>query len=165
MVDIAEWFSGRLPADFYHLMVGEKLGYGISRSVYAVNQNPGWVFKFETATRTFQNIMEWEIWQAIKDHPETAKWLAPCHFISDNGMVLIQSRTRKIEFYEMPTEVPAFVTDMQEKNWGLIDGKPVLHDYGYTHLLWNARKARLKKHDEHEAIQREFMQKFQKATD
>jgi hypothetical protein len=155
IVEIEDYFTGRLSMDFCHLIIGDKIGYGISRHVYSCNQNPRWVFKFETNVHTFQNVMEWELWQAIKDKPEAAKWIAPCEYISDNGMVLIQHKTKPMEIKDMPLKVPSWIVDMDLKNWGLIDGKPVLHDYGFTQLLSNAAKGRLKKHDYHAEIEKE----------
>ena len=146
MADVADFFESRLAVDFLYMSVGNKIGYGISRLVYECKLNPDWVWKFETATNTFQNVMEWEIWMAVKDKPDVAKWLAPCQYISDNGVVLLQSRTRGISEDEVPKMVPSWICDSEPKNWGMLKGQPVIHDYGYTHLLENASKQmRMKK--------------------
>ena len=67
--------------DFGFAFCGAKLGAGIGREVYECAIDPSKVVKIETASQSFQNVIEWETWHRLKDGPH-GKWLAPCRFIS-----------------------------------------------------------------------------------
>lgn len=150
--DIDGYFNGPIPQDFFRMMCGDRIGHGVSRTVYACRLDPKFVIKFEATITTFQNVMEWELWSALKKTP-MEKWLAPCDFISPCGTVLIQRKTQPIDPADIPKRVPAWVCDMDVHQWGRFDGRAVLHDYGYTYLLTNARRARLKDHTYLEKIE------------
>ena len=113
------------------LILGEKLGGGISRQVFEYALNDKYVVKIEDRSQSFQNIIEWEVWHHLKGCKATARWLAPCHYISPNGIVMIQERTMPMRPNERPKRVPSWLTDIKPDNWGLLNGKPVCHDYGF----------------------------------
>ena len=149
----AEYFqSGSSTArDLFNAMIGKRLGGGVSRVVYEAMLNDKYVLKFEYGA-TFQNVMEWEIWSAVEkdDSPGSAKhWLAPCQAISPNGLILIQRKTTPLRQEEMPEKVPSWACDVGLKIWGMLDGKPVLHDYGYTHFLGTHTLSRQKNNPHH----------------
>lgn len=120
--------------DFGYLFCGERLGQGIGREVFVLATDPTKVVKIETQAQSFQNILEWEAWHAAKDGP-TAKWLAPCHFISPSGIVLIMDRTQPLRRGEEPDRMPVWLTDFKRTNYGLLNGRVVCHDYGTARAL------------------------------
>jgi hypothetical protein len=129
--------------DLETLFLGKLLGKGVSRKVYLCRQDTEHVLKVEDVQGWFQNVLEWEIWNEVK-HTKWAKYFAPCISISDNGQILIQQRTRPIE-KSLKLRLPDFFSDLKLDNIGLLDGKPVVHDYGISTFLGSAlRRARLK---------------------
>jgi len=121
--------------DFVSSFCGKLLGCGIGRQVYEFALDHEKVIKIETSAQSFQNTIEWETWRNLKDTP-SAKWLAPCHWISSSGIVLVMQKTRPFCPGEEPEQMPAWLSDFKRENYGIIDGKPVCHDYG-TNLLLN----------------------------
>ena len=121
----------------FNLLCDEVIGRGMSRTVYSSKLLPGHVIKCETAYGKFQNVMEWETWQRVKDTP-LSRWFAACKDISGDGTVLIMERTSQPTPKEFPAEVPHFLCDYKRKNYGMSaefrggGGKRffVCHDYG-----------------------------------
>lgn len=135
-----------LMTDLVDTLCGEHLGTGISRQVFICATDPRWVVKLETGTPgTFQNVKEWVVWEALRHHEPSARWLAPCRSISENGRVLLQRRTNTMPDHLRPTHVPRWATDLQPCNWGMLNGRPVMHDYGMTLLTSHGAVERLKK--------------------
>lgn len=137
MSDIgSEYFSGNtICRDTFDLLVGERLGRGVGREVFACALSPELVLKFEVKGKSFQNALEWEVWQTFQYAPKLAKWLAPCVAISACGSVLVQKRTYPLRESALPRSVPSWLSDLKPDNWGELDGLPVCHDYGYPHGL------------------------------
>lgn len=149
-----------LPAEEWHklykdgflgIIVGELLGEGMTRYVYACNvkiDGHEVVIKIETGHGFFQNAVEYRMWEYLKDE-KIAQWLAPCLHISTCGKVLIQRRTQPMRDEEYPVMIPNMFTDQKKGNFGLLDGRPVCHDYGMMPLppLNVIKDARLKKAD------------------
>ena len=77
----------------FNLLCGTRINWGMSRTVYECTLLPDCVVKVETGSQHFQNVMEWETWQIVKGAP-ASRWFAACRWISPNGKVLIQERTR-----------------------------------------------------------------------
>lgn len=127
------YFDGTLRNDLFRLVCGEMLGYGVARQVYRCILDPSVVIKFESRSQSFQNILEWDVWQAIQ-RTDLAKWFAPCVQIGAAGAVLIMKKTEPIRVEELPKRIPNFLTDLKPANWGIYEGRPVVHDYG-LHLL------------------------------
>jgi hypothetical protein len=129
------------------LVVGECVGTGYQRHVYAIKGRNDLVMKIEHS-QAFNNVTEWLVWQAVKGTPN-AKWFAPCFEISHDGKALIQSRTQvftRTSFIEAVSSIPVFFDDVHYGNWGMLDGHPVCHDYGYNHFIEiAARTTRMKK--------------------
>lgn len=140
------YFNGSINRDFFDVMCGKLLGSGVGREVYVSRLDPTLVVKFEVGQRSFQNAMEWETWEELQHHKPSAKWLAPCVSISPCGMVLIQKRTQPLGTLRPPM-IPIWATDTKVGNWGTLNGKPVMHDYGKTLLLGRGAATRLKKAD------------------
>lgn len=136
----------------FNLPCGEVVGRGMSRTVYDSPLLPNSVIKVETGAHRFQNVVEWETWQRVRDTP-ASRWFAACEWISADGIVLVMQRTRPPAPSEFPDRVPLYLTDMKRTNYGMVgerhggDGKQFLvcHDYG-THLLFeHGMTKRLKK--------------------
>lgn len=135
-------------ADFIGLMLGRKLGGGMSRVVYECALDPNLVVKIEQRTGHFQNVVEWEMWNALSGM-KAAQWLAPCRTISACGTVLLQVRTTPARKGELPERMPIWLTDFKQGNYGMLGGRLVCHDYGASGaiLMSNAAGKRLQRAD------------------
>ena len=130
-------FVGRRSEEFLAFMLGERLGTGQYRVVYQANWDPDLVVKIEhyASERVFSNVCEWTIWNELKAFGKPRKWLAPCHFISQDGNFLVQRKVEPLTKPEqMPKKIPAFLQDCHLGNFGLYEGRVVCHDYAFTHL-------------------------------
>ena len=135
----------------FGLLCGEKIGYGMSRTVFECKLLPGYVVKVETTPRIFQNIIEYETWMIVRC-TEASRWFAECRWISPTGRILIQERTRPPAPQEFVEKVPIWFTDLKRTNWGMAltdrDNKQYLvcHDYGTSLMLQEGtRSKRMKK--------------------
>lgn len=134
-----EWSQG-VTLDLHKLFLGQRLGGGLSREVFEFAYDPRYVVKIET--QYFQNVTEMQVWGAVKD-TEWAKWFAPVKSISGFGSVLIMRRTseptprQKVNF---PDKLPDFLADSRVENWGILNGRWVMHDYGFMRFITNGLK-------------------------
>ena len=112
------------------LFLGKIIGQGSCRTVYELEIDKTKVVKHEGNGERFQNVVEARIWSEIMNAPYFAKWFAPIHHISPNGMFVIQDKVDKIPDSQYPTEIPAFFADTKYENFGLLNGKFVCFDYG-----------------------------------
>ena len=143
-LDHEQWGSV-VKNDFIRTFLGDRLGFGVARQVYALHGQTALVAKIETTAQSFQNITEWQLWHEVQFTP-WARWFAPCRRISPCGIVLIQERTRPLPPGELPKELPDFFTDLKPENFGLIDGQVVCHDYALHLASSNGlSKARVRK--------------------
>ncbi|MDO8742028.1 MAG: hypothetical protein Q7J45_00625 [bacterium] len=138
--------SEHIHKEAFNLLCGELIGHGMSRQVFACLLRDDLVVKTESDSRRFQNVVEWETWQRVKDTP-MAIHFAPCHSISPCGSVLVMSRTRPAGLDEFPKLMPAFLCDFKRTNYGVIAGKKgattfVCHDYGTSLLFENGMTKR-----------------------
>ena len=139
-------FTGIISVDLCNLMCGKWLGGGIGRGVYALGIDESLVIKIETASTSFQNIMEWETWTSLElDETDAMDWFAPCHFISPCGTILIQARTKPMDKSQAPKKLPAFFTDVKYQNFGWYEGRIVAHDYGYNKFVSLGSKCKLRR--------------------
>jgi hypothetical protein len=125
-----------------NMVLGEKIGTGAYRDVYANALDPELVVKVEMQKGSFANILEWEFWQHNRHEPSVRKFLAPCVHISDSGLVLIQRRTYPLSSKKsLPKKVPSIIDDVHEGNWGHLGfgGPVVCHDYGNLNLSQKGR--------------------------
>lgn len=134
------------------LMLGNKIGEGVSRKVYVMNDPRGWGWSLETTVPAhldglsdeagspfvikveepggrFQNVQEWAVWTWVRGSP-MAKWFAPCVAISPCGLYLIQHRVEPLRPKDRPKLLPEFLVDVHRHNLGLYDGRVVCCDYG-----------------------------------
>lgn len=115
--------------DFLTLFCGDFLGSGIGREVYVLRTDPTKVVKIEMRSESFQNVTEWQTWEALKN-THCSKWLAPCQFISACGICLIQDRVDPLTDKHKRRKIPEWLTDMKTDNFGLIGDQVVARDYG-----------------------------------
>lgn len=125
--------------------IGEQIGSGAYRRVYALRCDPKCVIKIEHAGHEFCNINEMQVWRQVKDTP-IEDWFAPCEQIDEIGLTLIQRRTIPFQCEKEFKEainlyrdgvIPDFFDDVHHGNFGMMDGLPVCHDYGFNHFLRN----------------------------
>lgn len=128
----------------FNLLCGEQIGRGMSRQVFECALVPGCVVKIETDPQRFQNIIEWETWRIVSCM-SASRWFAECRWISPNGRILIQERTRPAGIGELPDKVPVWFSDLKRSNWGMAPSQKrggaagkewaVCHDYGTSLML------------------------------
>ncbi len=120
-------------ADAFNLLCGERINYGAHRTVYHCRLDPTCVVKVEQEAvyTQFANVFEMEFWDQHCDYEPVAKWLAPCHYLSPNGQVLIQTKTTPW-LGPLPEKMPSFLTDLKRENFGNLDGRMVCVDYAAT---------------------------------
>lgn len=123
--------SDVLSQDFLDIFLGEKISSGSARDVYVCAINESFVIKIESKAQSFQNTMEWNVWQEVQN-TSWAEYFAPCLYISACGTILIQRKCEFINKKDYPVKVPAFFTDRKYGNYGLYKGKFVCFDYGTT---------------------------------
>jgi hypothetical protein len=142
--------------EFFNLMLGKQLGYGSSRKVYNLELDKHCVVKVETGPGNFQNIREWDLWNNVKDTVH-AKWFAPCKRLSENGQILVMSKTEPPGPNDWPAEIPAFFDDIHKANFGMVqlldlrtnkeDWHFVCHDYGWNNAVRGGLSKRMQKVD------------------
>jgi hypothetical protein len=135
---------GYIYEDLALMLLGEYLGGGIERDVFALRLDPKNVIKL-AQREGYQNIVEFEVWRVAQDDKELKRWFAPVTYISGVGQWLIQERTTPILLKDLPKKVPNIFADLKPENWGWLDGRPVCHDYGSVMCrLINSTSARLR---------------------
>lgn len=124
-----------LQADINQMLFDERLGEGSTRETYVYRPDPKWVIKIECAS-TFHNVYEFDIWNTVRG-TIWEKWFAPIKWISPLGRAITMRRTKppKVGGPGFPKSVPNFFTDVRYRNWGVLDGRWVCHDYAYCKLL------------------------------
>lgn len=146
VLETVESFPNVTAKDLYDLVVGDCIGSGGYREVFEYLPRIGYVIKVEQHAGCFENVLEYEIWQDVKD-TEYAKWFAPCTIISINGIWMVQKRTKPCSTVQLPEYVPAFFTDIKKSNIGWYRGHPCFHDYGRNLLNTIGLTKRMKKID------------------
>ena len=136
--------------DMMETMLGDKLGEGIHRKVFAHPLNDKVVVKIATDPRGTQaNVTEFKYYEEVSwltgDLSWVKDWFAPVEYISSNGGVLIMKRTEVRTNKKKPDEVPAFIQDAHEDNFGWIGNKFVCHDYGCQTFLTSQITKKMKK--------------------
>lgn len=122
--------------DAFNLLCGELIGSGIHRKVFECRLRKELIVKVEdngSDWRYFGNVHEQKFWDDNEAYEPVAKWLAPCHYLSPDGRLLLQQRVDPIPSdYKLPEQVPTFLTDLCRRNYGLLDGRFVCVDYAMT---------------------------------
>lgn len=131
--------SDLIKNELLSLFLGKEIGGGMSRRVFEIKRDETKIIKIENTMGHFQNVIEWQTWEALKNTPH-AKWLAPCYEISPCGTVLIMAKTSPLNLGR-PQKLPSWITDHKAENFGYLNKKIVCHDYGTNLLLNHASKA------------------------
>lgn len=140
------------------LFLGKLLGMGISRRVYEYRPSPeNWVVKVQMSSASeehdYQNIAEWTLWENASS--SLRPWLAPCIALSPGGGALLQARCEPCPLHLIPKKMPKVLGDLHQANFGIYEGKVVVHDYG-RHFAYrfaaNARAMRKVNLDEHTSL-------------
>lgn len=125
----------------FNLLCGDKIGAGMSRTVYECRLHRDCVVKVEDPdSGDRQNWLEsatWDMARNFGDGPAT-RWLAAIRWASPRGSILLMERTRPPSDAEFAAveKLPCWLTDLKRSNWGMAksrkDGKEwlVCHDYG-----------------------------------
>lgn len=133
--------------DAMKALLGEQIGEGQYRDVFASGINEHSVIKFERNTGQFANATEWMIWNELEG-TRFKKWLAPCFHISHCGIWLWQAKCEPLAKRDRPKQVPSFLSDIKTENWGWYKDRPVCMDYSnhklFTMLARNGRMVRAK---------------------
>ena len=128
----------RIYEDAFNLFCGDLLGSGVHRKVFECKLRDDLVVKVEDneptyAWRAFANVHEMRFWEDQQYHKPIAEWLAPCEWMSSDGLVLLQKRVSPLPLdYRLPGEMPTFLTDLKRANFGLYEGRLVCVDYSTT---------------------------------
>lgn len=138
----------------FDLLCDQLLGRGMSRNVYSSKILPDCVVKVEEGAGQFQNVIEWETWERVRD-TEHSRWFAQCRWISPDGSILIMERTRPPAPSEFLARMPAYLCDFKRTNYGMAKtedrhGGPgkewlVCHDDGTNLLFENGMTKRMRK--------------------
>lgn len=131
--------SGTITTELKSIIYGKELGSGVSRTVYEYLPDKSCVIKVEETAGWFQNIREWEMWKDSQMIKEITKWLAPVIDISPCGLLLIQKRVLPLRDKEVPTHLPAFLSDCKRDNYGIYEGRVVCCDYGTALMSLSTR--------------------------
>lgn len=117
----------------FNVLCGDLIGEGSTRKVFTCKIRDDLVVKVEDGDwRQFANIIEMKFWCDHMHHKQTAVWLAPCEYMSPDGRVMLQKRATPLRDNELPSKLPAFLTDLKRENFGMLDGKIVCIDYALT---------------------------------
>lgn len=128
------------------LFLGEFLGGGIARRVYAYRPEPmHFVVKVQTdgagEDHDYQNIAEWTLWCESRGKP-LEEYLAPCLALSPCGGSLLQVRCEPCPRHLLPAKVPKVLGDLHTANFGIFEGRPVVMDYGRNYAIRMAANAK-----------------------
>ena len=115
-----------LKASGFEFLLGKKLGEGCSRTVYELAHDVTKVIKVEKGLPE-SNINEHQLYWQCYDLNE---WLCPAISISDCGHFLIMEKTTPLRKDELPKDLPWWMIDTKIENFGWLNGRVVLHDYG-----------------------------------
>jgi hypothetical protein len=130
--------NARVFEDAFNLFCGDLLGSGIHRKVFECKLRDDLVVKVEDnevqhAWRAFANVHEMRFWEDHQHYKPIADWLAPCEWMSPDGLVLLQKRVSPLPLdYQLPEQMPSFLTDFKRANFGLYEGRLVCVDYSTT---------------------------------
>ena len=108
-----------------HFFLGDIIGHGQFRTVFSNPHNPKTVIKYEHRW-TSHNILEHEWWHEVKS-TTWKRWFAPTLNLSGCGKFLIMAKTGIV--LNWPTQLPRFMHDFKQGNFGMYKGRFVCHDY------------------------------------
>ena len=125
----------KLFEDAFNLMCGKKIGEGAHRDVFEYRMNTSMVVKVENDLpwRYFANVLEMHFWSDHQNYKKVADWLAPCRWLSPDGLILLQDKCRPLNKEDkLPDKLPGCLTDVKIDNFGMLGRKLVCFDYAMT---------------------------------
>lgn len=136
--------------DLIGFICGDHIASGTFRDVFEYNLDPKLVVKIQRDKDSFNNIIEFEIWNEVRFTP-FEKFFAGCRWISIGGRVMLQEKTKPITKTRRPPElIPTCFADIKEDNFGFIGNRFVAHDYDFSlGLLDLSKQPRMKKWKSH----------------
>jgi hypothetical protein len=143
----------KIPAvgyDFVTSLCGEYLGSGQFRSVFDYALDDKYVIKVEpknTNCNTIEYMMYNEIQYLQGDLNWVKDWFSPVKWISPNGRLLVMRKTKPHTDKtkkKRPDNIPKFLWDVKEENFGWIGNNYVCHDYGQLYNLIEYSKRMVK---------------------
>lgn len=138
---VKEW-TQLVNLDIMGLFLGDRISSGLSREVFECGLDDKLVAKIED-TQYRQNEVEWLIWESVVG-TKWEKWFAGIRHCSPCMSCIIQDKTTiptEEDWKKFPRKIPEFLADARKENWGILDGRFVVHDYGYTNLIYDGLKA------------------------
>lgn len=131
-----------ITSDIFTTLCGNFIGEGATRCVFEHNLDNRFVVKVAICPAGVRaNIIEHEVWKEVEGLTRNLEWVkdwfAPVIYISENGNVLIMRKTEIKPNKKKPNQVPKFLLDCYERNFGWIGNKYVCHDYGF---IWGLLK-------------------------
>lgn len=108
--------------DRVKMRVGDIIGQGRTRTVYALLDKPEWCLKVgneEALHSEFRN-------QGVIEKAGLGRWIAPCEWRDGHFMM---RRTSPASRDNYPASLPAIFVDLKYENWGMLDGRLICHDY------------------------------------
>lgn len=132
--------------EVFRTVCGHKIGKGCYREVWSCTFDPTIVIKLERDSRSFCNVQEWENWQELQYQDNVKDWLAPCVEISPCGSVLLQKRVKPLSEKELPSKLPAFLTDIKPGNYGWYEDRIVCCDYPSLICTWPSKTTKVDWH-------------------
>ena len=138
--------------DAFGVLCGKWIGGGAYRQVYTCSINDNFVVKVEEReVNNFKNVEEFELYQTAlgkkkeQNEPFYEEWLAPCVFLSKNGRILVQYKTKTPDLKNYPEKIPVWLCDAKIQNYGMFKGRLVCHDYGNNFIRDRGFCKKLKK--------------------
>jgi hypothetical protein len=144
--------DSRINHAILEFFLGDHLGSGVSRAVFEYNLDPKFVVKIEKPDARGDNWAEWRVWEIVMS-TEHKKWFAECTWISNCGRIMLQRKTTPLTSKTRPGQIPIYLFDVKQSNFGTIGKQVVCHDYTScissfaTHGL-SSRMKKFKCHDE-----------------
>lgn len=116
--------------------LGEKIGEGYTRTVYAHLQDPSLVVKVhKPGARRRNNALEWQIWNRYKDE-KFSKYLCPCvAFPHPDYLIMTRCDSVHVDdavYKDLIHKMQDLgLEDLKAKNCGLYQRRCVIIDYGH----------------------------------
>jgi len=129
--------------EFQNFILGDLLGYGISRYVFDYKPDDKYVIKIDLSNYN-ANVIEFNVWKDV-EYTKHAKWFAPIKHMSPCGRILLQEKCIIENIDKYPNELPEYMSDIKISNFGWLNGKFVCFDYAGTNLITKGLTSKLKK--------------------
>ena len=136
--------SHNVGMDLIMCMIGPVIANGNFRAVYEHALDPNKVIKVEYGhekkdshdsimNNSYCNVQEFLLWREIEGLKGplewVKKWFAPIDWISPSGHIMCMHKTKPMPGKKRPDEIPSFMWDVKQDNFGWIANNLVCHDY------------------------------------